>query len=1441
MKFIYCLLFFVISGFAFGAEVEWSSRLEGDELLNPGINKLKIKDGDFAFLSSGTFVDTRSFGYVRLGLNNRTSLDYFATSGTPQQIVANLRITPYDNAGNALPDVMASVEMEYFSENGQVVMDGSDYRMQGVHRFDVLVIDVNVDGNVVSSLYNYVYLQAGFYAERYYKLDVLTPVSASTQLISYSSSGAPTVVGTTSTTAETDEIFVNWGYIDGAEQYELEWTWVDNYAQGSFGTPIAATGLSLSEAEFKHNSTRIRTGEQFYRIPNIFARGYLVYRVRAVGRWVDEPSKEKFGKWSTGSGAINVSDWQGYVTITIEHEAGKNWQFQSTYAEQGKKKEVTQYFDGSLRGRQTVTRINSDNHSVVGETIYDNEGRGVVQILPVPQDNPAIKYYPSINEVATNDPFSHQEFDWEDNVATCSPVPSSPLDQSKGAGKYYSISGYDNLTDQDWQQYVPESNGYAYTQVEYTPDNTGRIRNQSGVGTDHRIGSTHETKYYYLQPSQEELNRLFGYKVGYKTRYKKNMVVDANGQVSVSYLDAQGRVVATAMAGSNQTDFQSLDSEVSGNHVLTQTDLLNKLSDLDSDTGLDDNQRYSTSNFGALEDGLKMETQLGLPETMTYNFEYTILPGVYSEDCAGTQGVSYPYVYDLVVSLKDDCGNEVFSTTQYEIGIESIGSAINSALQTITIPPAILNQGSYTLVKTLTVNQASFNNYLEHYLSDDNACLLTTNDFVPDFSTDPCPTTCEECVEELGTLNEFMLSWAQDSLGSSATIANLSGSVGFYTGIYQYLKEQCLQGCEPVLTCDAYEGMMRGDVSPGGQYASLVSGTPGNVSVFTSGNWRGASFMPSPYGTASTNYLDDFGNPVLILAYPIAAQFVPDPTNTSLNSTFNLHQIDPIAGVTPVMVEPWQLKRDDFIALFEPSWSEALLQFHPEYPLLEYAQEMCNNQWNIPTSGASIPVSSSMYDVMIREQITDYTLAGTNPYDINFLTTNPLYDQDPYFNQTYPAHTYSTSPTATNLTAVKNQLMSYALNTEYKNTGMTIFQFAVKTALYPNDLSVGVPSETWATLTPTQKDQVWEKYLFYYLSYKDQINQLLMDLHGYEQAVLSPSGQGIYNGCIGSGSGMNIGALSMFASSGFTSNALYPSIIGVWADFWDLFLPPFDLPNGFCGPEFDDKIARIVRHDVLFNPAMTENEIIAQGMLDADYAQWEQTGLCPLTVDVERLLDAMAAKVDQSGTITQSSRFNASFNQTTINEFVPDLYEAFTGVSVYTATGPLPNMAIAGTSASGLTLNFSTGAPINSSSNLVLSHLTNNAGVTQLNWSNYGTTWDVFKISHSYPTGGANSETKVIVLAGATFATAQEYIATYTVTGAATANFANCAALQNPVNDPDCQKEELVETDLLNVLQGVHSAGNLSSIVNIATSVGPSTGHRWTQVISSILEVPTTS
>src|SRR5690606_10743368 len=111
-----------------------------------------------------------------------------------------------------------------------------------------------------------------------------------------------------------------------------------------------------------------------------------------------------------------------------------------------------------------------------------------------------------------------------------------------------------------YTRYVPHAGGYPFAVTQFTADNTGRIRRQGGVGPAYQPGEGHDTRYFYGKPSQLELDRLFGSEAGEASHYLKNMVVDANGQISVSYVDAHGRTIATALAGKSPDSLYALPS-----------------------------------------------------------------------------------------------------------------------------------------------------------------------------------------------------------------------------------------------------------------------------------------------------------------------------------------------------------------------------------------------------------------------------------------------------------------------------------------------------------------------------------------------------------------------------------------------------------------------------------------------------------------------------------------------------------------------------------------------------------------------------------------------------------------------------------------------------------------------------------------------------------------
>src|SRR5690606_30439058 len=157
--------------------------------------------------------------------------------------------------------------------------------------------------------------------------------------------------------------------------------------------------------------------------------------------------------------------------------------------------------------RQTVTKINSDENAIVGEVIYDNQGRLAIEVLPAPVlDNDAIKYYPEFNQNTSSQIYTQLEYDSEDSNAVCE-ISVEGMSPDIGDSDYY---GPISTPTDPYRDFVPDAQQYPFSQIEYTPDNTGRIRRKGGVGPAHQLGSNHEMKYYYTVPTQEELNRLFG-------------------------------------------------------------------------------------------------------------------------------------------------------------------------------------------------------------------------------------------------------------------------------------------------------------------------------------------------------------------------------------------------------------------------------------------------------------------------------------------------------------------------------------------------------------------------------------------------------------------------------------------------------------------------------------------------------------------------------------------------------------------------------------------------------------------------------------------------------------------------------------------------------------------------------------------------------------------
>ncbi len=482
-------------------------------------------------------------------------------------------------------------------------------------------------------------------------------------------------------TATSEKSTLSWDYIDplqalGILAYDLEWVFIES-REGFSGTVQQAF-------QFKE-PVRITTAIKNYSHTRYYPTGNLYYRVRAVGYNPLYPDHRIPGAWFYSSAAASITN----------HQPTINWQEQVIFAEDGKYKKIMTYFDGSLRDRQSQTNLStSGDTTIVAESLYDFEGRKAVDILAVPAGSISLKYKPAFNPFLATDATvtaktsaNRKKFHYDNNLLV-----NSTIATTSGAGMYYSAS---NTLNAFRKSYIPNASGYVYSQTEFANDGTGRVKRQAGVGSEFRMdGTGRQTKYFYGNATPPELIRLFGSNVGNANHYKKNLVVDPNGQASVSYLDQEGRTIATALAGATPANVNLLASNIPSGAVLVD---------------------LSTKNVK--KDGLSTLTQkilnTGVNTTYTFAYNFSSLASLLTDfgckECKYDLKITITNPDGMLVLLPTIAGNQAADLYSYERkGVMLTDCAVRTTGVDISFPVTFINLGDYTITKTVTPQELTF-------------------------------------------------------------------------------------------------------------------------------------------------------------------------------------------------------------------------------------------------------------------------------------------------------------------------------------------------------------------------------------------------------------------------------------------------------------------------------------------------------------------------------------------------------------------------------------------------------------------------------------------------------------------------------------------------------------------------------------------------------------
>ncbi|MDR6764545.1 RHS repeat-associated protein [Flavobacterium sp. 2755] len=1335
LKFLSCLFLIILSHVSlFGQKNIFKAPIEtysSAQLKNTSIVK-RIIDPEIKIPNQ---ISISPKAYIRLKVNS--DIGPFVYSKT-KIVLTVIPILPNGNEEELANQYDTTLEVEYNPlGNAAPFVDLSSHEL--TNRYGVKVIVKSYETNGTANILNdNISLELGFESERYYAVteqlaNVQANINASHATLNF-----------------------NWQTLVGALEYELEWTWVDNYSKTNFSTALDAADIIFRSRDFELNNTRIRTANTFYEIPLIYSKGYIIYRVRAVGRFLDDTKKTYYGPWSSGlANKTKVSDWiKSYTLIDFEHEKSKNWQFQASYAEQGKKKEVVSYFDGSLRNRQTVTKINTNEKAVVGEVIYDSQGRPAIEILPVPVNQNYISYFKDLNQNINNQPYSHLDFDWEDKNITCN-TEISGMSANSGSSKYYSSN---NDIESPFKKYIPSASNFPFSQTEYTPDNTGRIARKGGVGPSHKLGSGHEMQYIYSVPNQEELNRLFGYEAGFAAHYKKNIVIDPNGQSSVSYLDPQGRTIATALVGEPaKNTLEPLDDiKEPLDQILHKTisiDLLNKLNADAVDTDLDNNELSSSSDVSNRKDVLVVSKQLGVPTKGTkYHFNYSVTnnnsfkPQI-PENCSD----KYGFVYDLNISLKDNCAGELFDPAlkNFQIGNDDIDPNPVSNYPDITILPdsLLLDAGSYSLLKELKINQNALKKYADNYVtkltSPSSPCYIQPIIFENvEASKITCTTTCDECKKSLIEKHPYVLNHLKEiySIPADSTnvltmnesfVLTISTNIPKYVNFGQTinpseaaefvirlqnewdkLSQVCQQLCggtSIVSSCSVNEESLLADVSQNGQYG-LINDDPEApieswdvLSVFNDTNkilyegttvdhnWRHPKYLDQN-GNPIYKYLDSYGNDALVEITKEGNEYSPKIKNgTVINKDGRFYVLpENLASV------------NDFLDNWSPSWAKSLVIYHPEYDYLNYSKALCSLKALV--QGTNQTLTSDDYDGYLNSLDTYAKAEAAGYFSVTDTSLfNTIFSQDPYFSSVLPngveTSAFFNTRKAIMDYAVKIQYENFTVNGQSGGSAAKMIQVALQMVKCNAIQACDASTISYSSLSDSEQTTLWNTYKNLYLSLKGNIKHVFMNLY--------TTNRGNSNSCIGK-----------------DGSAEFTNVIKNYNTFAATVKTYITIPsNSFCNNadavNYKNKEKRFIATDFGYDSDVDAIDAQNQLVTQANYQTYVQTGNCPALTDLNMFFTGLFKDVNAAGSsLSNWNKIGQGLS--------PKLFAAFTG-----ATLPLnvssPTMNIQTSGAYDLVFNFS---PTTLSGTAL--KLTLPAG-SNLAWNNYSVNnWHIIALNNIY-------------------------------------------------------------------------------------------------------------
>lgn len=595
-----------------------------------------------------------------------------------------------------------------------------------------------------------------------------------------------------------------WTYQQGAEEYDLEWVFIDKYspeyaqivAADNLHTANELTGFSLPFELVE--PTRVRVWGFNYELDKAYPEGRLYFRVRSVSTFADQTNgisdNIRYGKWGYYIPSLQLNLCKLEITTALEFEPNKTWVYGISYSDDGKSVSNLAYFDGSSRDRQNLTYNTSDNVTLVGESKYDNEGREAVNVIPAPVSGRNLMYQSNFNLASAGNIFDEGEIEQ-------SSVP--PLSTLSGAAKYFSK---DNAFTGDlFRDAIPNADGYVFSQTIFRNDGTNRIESIGGIGSEFQASGIHASKTLYGSTNAVELKRLFGDNVSDNPQgYRKHATRDPNGQWNVTYFDRREKTIATALAGDAPSSLRKLDytSEQISTSILNNSQIGNSL--------ISEYTHMNTIPGSIITLNYDLSSMIQQINSQTIEVEgYELSFGQFCADCA----------YKLRIEVIDQFGTTIGTPIVSSIAANTpcTPASYNNTNYSVTLP----NFGEYRIIKTLTVDEESMTAAFQAQLDAQGTSTYQTflDEYLENVDITACFENCYDyCYYEMR--KQYLLTHTMDQwneLTKSEIETLLIPCTGTECDLDVIAAENPIE-VDPLDACENQKQRMLHQFSPGGVF-----------------------------------------------------------------------------------------------------------------------------------------------------------------------------------------------------------------------------------------------------------------------------------------------------------------------------------------------------------------------------------------------------------------------------------------------------------------------------------------------------------------------------------------------------------------------------------------------------------------------------------------------